>query len=273
LNNYELGIIGCGNMGEALLRGILDSGFLKSENIIFYDSDGSRSRYIKNNYKISSAKGIIEVVRNSRHILLAVKPQNIKDVLKQIKGNFDCKNNSIISIVAGIPTGYIEKVLNSNAPVIRMMPNTPVLFKKGMIAISKGRFAGDRDLLLSKNLVKNVGNYVIIDEKYQNISTALNGSGPAYFFLFCKYLIEAGIKNGLAPDISRKLVTGTMIGSGITIEKSEITLDKLIKMVASPGGTTERALKEFCKGNLKRIVYGAVESAKNRADELKDLID
>ncbi len=260
-------------MGEALLRGILDSGFLKPTDIIFYDSDDDRSGYIKNNYKIYSAKGIVEVVRNSRYILLAIKPQNIKDVLEQIKDNFNCKNNLIISIVAGIPTGYIEKVLNSNVPVIRMMPNTPALFKKGMTAISKGRFAGDRDLLFPKNLIENVGNYVIIDEKYQNIATALNGSGPAYFFLFCKYLIEAGIKNGLDPEVSKKLVVGTIIGSGITIEKSRFNVDKLIKMVASRGGTTERALKEFYRGDLEKMVYSAVKSAKNKADELKDFID
>jgi pyrroline-5-carboxylate reductase len=236
LSSYKLGIIGCGNMGEALLKGILNSGFLKSGEILFYDADGSRGRYIENRYKIYSAEGVVGVISRSRYILLAVKPQNIKNVLEQMKDNFDCKGSSIISIIAG-------------------------------------RFTTDEDLVFSENLIRNVGDYVIIEEKYQNIAAALNGSGPAYFFLFCKYLIEAGIKNGLSQETAKKLVAGTIIGSGITIEKSEVGLDGLIRMVASPGGTTEKALEEFDRGNLKKIIYDAVESAKKRAKELQDSMD
>jgi len=273
LGSYKLGIIGCGNMGEAILKGILDSGFLKSNEIIFYDNDNYRSRYIKNNYKIYSAEGIIEVIKKSRYILLAVKPQNLKMVLEQMKSCFNWRINSIISIVAGVPTYHIEKILNSNVSVIRVMPNTPALFKKGAAAISKGKFAKSKDLLFSKNLIKNIGDYVIIEEKYQNIAAALNGSGPAYFFLFCKYLVEAGIRNGLDPEISKKLVTSTMIGAGITIEKSRIDFDDLIKKVASPGGTTERALKEFKRRKLDKIIYNAVESAMKRAYQLQNFLD
>ncbi len=273
MDSYKLGIIGCGNMGEALLRGILNSGFLKCSEIMFYDADSSRSRYVENNYKICSAEGVIEVTSKSRYILLAVKPQNIKHILEQMKDNLDYRSSSIISIIAGIPTNYIEKKINSDVSVIRIMPNTPALFKKGMAAISKGRFATDEDLAFSENIIKNIGDYVIIEERFQNIATALNGSGPAYFFLFCKYLIETGIKSGLSQRTAKKLVAGTMIGSGITIEKSEIGLDGLIKMVASPGGTTEKALEEFDRGNLKKIVYDAVESAEKRARELQDSVD
>jgi pyrroline-5-carboxylate reductase len=153
------------------------------------------------------------------------------------------------------------------------MPNTPALFKKGMAAISKGRFAADEDLVFSEGLIKNIGDYVIIEEKYQNIATALNGSGPAYFFLFCKYLIEAGVKNGLSTETAKRLVAETMIGSGITIKKSELELDGLIKIVASPGGTTEKALDEFNKNDLNKIIYHAVERARRRAEELQDSLD
>jgi pyrroline-5-carboxylate reductase len=273
LKSYELGIIGCGNMGEALLKGILKSGVLKCSEIIFYDKDSSRREYIVRTYKIHSAGGSIEVSGESKYILLAVKPQNIKTVLEEIKDGFDCKNSTIISIIAGVPTVYIEKKLNSNVPIIRIMPNTPALFKKGMAAISRGRFATDQDLSFSESLIKNIGDYMIIEEKHQNIATALSGSGPAYFFLFCKYLIEAGVKNGLSMEMAKKLVAGTIIGSGITIKKSEVGLDSLIKMVASPGGTTEEALKEFDKNNLKKIVYHAVESARKRAEEIQKSMD
>lgn len=260
-------------MGEALLKGILESGFLRSGEIIFYDKDSSRRNHIEKTYKIYPAEKSVEVSGRSRYILLAVKPQNIKAVLEEIKEDFDFKSSTIISIIAGVPTYYIEKKINSDVPVIRIMPNTPALFNMGMAAISKGRFAADEDLVFTESLIKNIGDYVIIEEKYQNIATALNGSGPAYFFLFCKYLIEAGVKNGLSMETAKKLVVETMIGSGVTIKNSESGLDGLIKMVASPGGTTQKALDKFNKNDLKKIIYYAVESARRRAEELQDSMD
>ena len=260
-------------MGEAILGGILDSSFLKNDEIVSYDIDDYRRNYIKTNYNVYLAEGIPDVIKKSRYILLSVKPKDIKTVLNEIKACFDNKINSIISIVAGISTNYIEKTLDSNASVIRVMPNYPVLFKKGMSAISRGRFARDEDLSFTEKLIKSTGDYVIIDDKYQNIATALNGSGPAYFFLFCKYLIKSGIQNGLDPEISKKLVIGTMNGAGTVIDKSGIGLDDLIKKIATPGGTTERALKEFEKNKIDKIVCEAVESAKKRANELQNLLD
>jgi len=273
LDKYKLGIIGCGNMGEAILRGVLDCNFLKPEEIIIYDRDTYREKYLENNYGVCIAKDISELVRRGEYILLGVKPQNSRIVLEQVKINFNNRVNSIISIMAGVPTAYIEKILNSNASVIRIMPNVPALFRKGMSAISRGKFAKESDLMFSEKLIKSVGDFVLIDEKYQNIATALNGSGPAYFFLFCKYLIEAGIKNGLDSEISKKLVIETMIGAGITIKKSEESPDDLIKKVASPGGTTEAALEEFLKGGIDNIIINAVENAKKRACELEKSLD
>lgn len=260
-------------MGEAILKGALDCGFLRPGEIVVYDKDNYRGKYIRNNYKVHTAKEISELVGKARYILLAVKPQDSKVVLGQVKVNFNHKVNSIISIMAGIPAGYIEKILSSDASVVRIMPNTPALFRKGMAAVSKGRFVKKCDLVFSKELIKSVGDYVLIDEKYQNIATALNGSGPAYFFLFCKYLIDVGIKNGLDPETSKKLVTETMIGAGITIKKSEESPDSLIKKVASPGGTTEAALEEFMRGEFGNIIVKAVESAKRRAYELEKFPD
>jgi len=260
-------------MGEAILGGILDSGFLKNDELVSYDIDDCRREYIETNYSVHQAEGISDVIRKCRYTLLSVKPKDVKIVLNNIKTCFDNKINSIISIVAGISTNYIEKTLDSNASVIRVMPNYPVLFKKGMSAISRGRFARDEDLSFTEKLIKSTGDYVIIDDKYQNIATALNGSGPAYFFLFCKYLIKSGIQNGLDPEISKKLVIGTMNGAGTVIDKSGIGLDDLIKKIATPGGTTERALKEFEKNKIDKIVCEAVESAKKRANELQNLLD
>ena len=152
------------------------------------------------------------------------------------------------------------------------MPNAPALYKKGMAAISSGKFVKNKDLKFAEGLIDNIGDYVIVEEKFQNIATALSGSGPAYFFLFCKYMIDAGIKNGLDEDIARQMVINTMIGAGITLMNSKTNIDGLIKMVASPGGTTEKALEEFYKKDLKNIIYRAVEKAIKRAHDLSGVL-
>lgn len=273
LEGYELGIIGCGNMGEAILRGTLGGCFLKENRVIFYDKNSSRKKYIVDNYKVTAADDIPGLVRQTKNILMAVKPQDLKSVLEEVKINFNYKKNSIISIVAGIPTFYIEKILGPHSSVVRIMPNAPALYGTGIAAVSNGKFTKNKDLLFAKKLIKSVGNYVLVDEKDQNAVTALSGSGPAYFFLFCKYLIEAGIENGLEPETSRKLVIDTMIGAGITLRKSGNEPDSLIKKVASPGGTTEMALKKFESERMGEIIKKAVESAKKRAYELQGFLD
>jgi pyrroline-5-carboxylate reductase len=273
LKSHKLGIIGCGNMGEAILKGILSSFFLKENQLICYDKNSYREGYTTDKYKVVAADDITSLIEKAKYILLAVKPQDLKSVLEQIKINFNFKKNSIISIVAGIPTSFIEKMLDSDASVVRIMPNTPALYSSGIAAISGGKFAKDGDLSFAKKLIKSVGDYVLIDEKLQNTVTALSGSGPAYFFLFCKYLIEAGIENGLKPEISRKLIVDTMIGAGVTLKKSGSEPDSLIKKVASPGGTTEMALREFEKERIGKIIKKAVDSARKRAYQLQGFLD
>ncbi len=259
-------------MGEAILKGVLDSAFLAPEEIIFFDINKNRREVIEQTYQILPAEGIDEVIIKAKVILIAVKPQDINIILEKIKKKFDSNKNTVISIVAGITTHFIEKRLPSSASIIRVMPNAPALYKKGMAAISSGKFVKNKDLKFAEGLIDNIGDYVIVEEKFQNIATALSGSGPAYFFLFCKYMIDAGIKNGLDEDIARQMVINTMIGAGITLMNSKTNIDGLIKMVASPGGTTEKALEEFYKKDLKNIIYRAVEKAIKRAHDLSELL-
>jgi len=270
---YKLGIIGCGNMGEGILRGILDSAFLGASQITVYDTRRDRKEYIRNNYGVSTAESNLDVVKSSEYILLAIKPQNLNILLDEIKTGFSGKSSVVISIVAGVTTFYIEEKLNKKVSVIRVMPNSPALLKKGMSAVSKGKNVSESDLKFTLDLIGSVGDYVVIDEKYQNIATALSGSGPAYFFLFCKHLIEAGEKEGLSSEIAKRLVVNTMIGAGELMKKPEADIDNLIKMVASPGGTTEKALKEFGEHKLGEIIKSAVNSAVKRACELQNFLN
>ncbi|MCL4415390.1 MAG: pyrroline-5-carboxylate reductase [Actinobacteria bacterium] len=270
---YKLGIIGCGNMGEAILKGILDSEFLKSVEISAFEINQERKEYISENYHILFSGNLRSLVKNCQYILISVKPQNISSLLDKLRTYFDYRRNVIISIAAGISTSYIVHKLKSSAPVIRIMPNTPAIVKKGMAAISRGIYAAEKDLEFTKKLMESLGNFIIIDEKFQDTATAVSGSGPAYFFLFCKYLVEAAVKNGLSQTTAEMLAVNTMVGAGEMMQKFEMDADHLIKMVASPGGTTEAALNKFIENGLENIVLGAVESAIKRSRELQGILE
>ena len=270
---YKLGIIGCGNMAEAILKGILDSKFLKSVGIFAFEINQEKKEYISGKYHILFADSLQFLVKNSEYILISVKPQNISSLLDKLKTCFDYKRNVIISIAAGVSTNYIAHKLKSDAPVIRIMPNTPAIVKKGMAAISKGIYATGEDVEFAKKLMGSLGNFIVIDEKFQDTVTAVSGSGPAYFFLFCKYLIEAALKNGLNQTTAEMLAINTMVGAGEMMQKFEMSADHLIKMVASPGGTTEIALNKFIENGLEKIVLESVESAIKRSKELQDTLE
>jgi pyrroline-5-carboxylate reductase len=269
LKEKKISFIGCGNMGEAILNGLLDMSFLGPDDMGFLEEDASRRDYIKNKYMIKPFTGICSMIKKSKYLIIAVKPQDIARLVKTMSECFRKENNCIISIAAGISTSYYEKNLGEGTSVVRVMPNTPALYKKGMITISRGKYAAQSELDFVRELMGSIGSCIIIDEGLQHISTAINGSGPAYFFLFCQALIEAAVKNGLDPGTARKLAAVTMTGSGEMIERSGIDMEELISKVASPGGTTERALLTFRENGLHKIVEKAVENALKRSRELE----
>ncbi len=270
---YKLGIIGCGNMAEAIIKGVFASGFLSPGDIICYEIKPQRAKYIEDNYHVSFADEISQVALGSKCILIAVKPGNILEVLTDIKKSFKSGFNSIISIAAGVPSSFIEQVLENEPAVIRIMPNTPALVNKCMAAISRGKYASDDDMEFAAAVIKSLGEYIIIEEDLQNAVTAISGSGPAYFFLFCKFLIRAAEKRGIDSDIAGKLVIGTLAGSGELLKSYNPDADFLIKMVASPGGTTQAALLSFDENHLESIIDEAVGCAQKRAKEIQAAIE
>jgi pyrroline-5-carboxylate reductase len=272
-NDYRLGIIGCGNMAEAIIKGVFASGFLSPNDIICYDIKPQRVQYIENNYHVSFTDEISQIALGARSILIAVKPGNVLEVLTDIKKSFKSSYNSIISIAAGVPSSFIEQVLENKPSVIRIMPNTPALVNKCMAAISRGKYASDYDMEFAATIINSLGEYVIVGEELQNAVTAISGSGPAYFFLFCKFLIRAAEKRGIDSEIAAKLVIGTLTGSGELLNNYNPDADFLIKMVASPGGTTQAALSSFDENHLERIIDEAVGSAEKRAKEIQAEIE
>jgi pyrroline-5-carboxylate reductase len=270
-NQFILAIIGLGNMGGALLSGIVNSDLIKKEKIAIFDIDPQKVKKYENVFKVRALDDLKESILSSKYILLAVKPQSIHEIMPSLKEYCNIEKNVVISIAAGIPTTYFESNIGS-IPVLRIMPNTPALYGKGVSAVSKGRFVKKKHIDFAESLMKSTGFVVLLDEKFQNLATALSGSGPAYFFLFCRFLISFAVKNGLDAKTAKRIVINTMLGAGEVLNKTDKTIDELIKSVASPGGTTERALDTFNINNLEKIFIEALDAALKRSIEMESAI-
>ncbi len=256
-NIKRIGIIGAGNMGEALIARI---GMAKK--IIASERDKERMKYIKKNYKIDIGDDNRHVVECTDLIILAVKPKDIDEVLYEIRPLL--KNKLLVSIAAGISTSQLEKIIGE-VRVVRVMPNLACLVGFGISAISKGRFAAKDDINLVKRLFNLVGDVVIVKETLIDSITAVSGSGPAYYFLITEYLKNAGLQIGLNKKLAEQLAISTLYSSGRLIRETGALPIELIQRVASKGGTTEAALAVFKKEGLEEIILRAVKAARDRA--------
>ncbi|MBI5206348.1 MAG: pyrroline-5-carboxylate reductase [Candidatus Firestonebacteria bacterium] len=223
-------------MAEAIISGIITAKKYKPENIKAYDINKTRLQYIENKYKIICSDDLKLCLAKSDIILLAVKPQIIKSVLKEISTHY--KNQIVISIAAGVKTEIIVNILGDKCRIIRVMPNTPALIQEGMSAICKGGKATEEDLDEIIKIFKAIGEVKELPESKFNAVTALSGSGPAYVFLMAEALMEAGLKAGLDKDTSLFLTTQTIIGASRMLKETGLHPAELKNSVSSPSGTT-----------------------------------
>ena len=258
-----IGIIGCGNMGSALIKGLKRK--VKGSRLLIYDKDRTKQARAKKTYRIKGAKSLEEVISRSKIILITVKPQDIIAVLNSIKKNY--AKQLIVSIAAGISTTFIQKKIGHKARVVRVMPNLAVKASASISVIAKGKFATGSDLVKARNIFKSVGVCLILDEKEINAATAISGSGPGYIYYFLHCFQSAAIKLGFSKNIAKLLTFHTIKGAVNLLSETDDFLS-LVNQVASKGGTTEAALKLLEKKKFKKIIEGAAESAKKRAKEL-----
>lgn len=241
-----ISIIGAGNMGRAIASGI-------KAKVFFSD-------------KFKRISDNVTAAKRSDIIILAVKPQDIAGVLKEIRPYV--KNKLIISIAAGISTGSIEKALGK-VRVIRVMPNMPAMVGKGISAISRGKFAKPADLKIASGIFAALGEVVRVKEKMMDAVTAVSGSGPAYYFLFTHFLAEAAKAQGLEKGLALKLARAAFIGAAeVASRNKNISMEEFVKKVASKGGTTEAALKVFKDKKLELTIKKAVAGAAHRSKKL-----
>ena len=266
LKGKRIGIIGLGNMGIAILNGLILSGAVGKTALSGFDKEPAKRAGVKKRYSITISKSIPELVAGCDIIIIAVKPQNIDEALKEI--SFYGKDRLHISIAAGITTRRIEKALGGKSRVVRVMPNTPALVGEGISALCKGRYALRTDIKTADEIFSSVGEAVELSERYFDIVTALSGSGPAYFFYLKEALIDAAVRLGMDRKTAKRLVLKTALGSARLLLESGHEPGLLRRQVTSKGGTTERAIKVLEKAKIKEAVARAVRAAARRSKEL-----
>lgn len=248
-------------MGTAIVSRIY-----KKHSISVCEKDSARAALLKRKYQASSVD-LKTLAQKSDIVILAVKPQDMEDVLAELK-SFLSSKSLIISIAAGLTTGYFENRLGGKARVIRTMPNMPAQIGEGVTGLCKGRFATDKDLKSAEAIFKNIGETVIVAENLINAVTAVSGSGPAYVFLFAECFLKAAQALGLDHASAQKLVAATLKGSVDLLLQSKEDAGSLRAKVTSKGGTTQAALEVFGKYNIEKTFTEALAAAKNRAKEL-----
>ena len=262
----KIGFIGAGNMATAIIGGLLRSGSADGEHITVYDVLPDKLKLMSEEKGICAAADAKTVVASSDITVLAVKPQNYAEVLESIKPEVTTEK-VIVTIAAGISTDYIAKAVGVECPMVRVMPNTPLLLGMGATALCR-RNISDEDFACVYDMFANGGEVVILDEAQMNSVIAVNGSSPAYVYLFAKAMVDYAVKEGISESDAMKLVCATLKGSAEMLEKSGDTPEILIKKVSSPGGTTLKALEKLDEKDFYNSVIEAMDACTKRADEL-----
>ncbi len=262
----KIGFIGAGNMATAIIGGLLNSKSADGDHITVYDVLPDKLQAMADEKGIRTAQNAKSVVAESDITVLAVKPQNYAEVLDSIRSAVTDKK-VIVTIAAGISTDYIAKTIGVECPMVRVMPNTPLLLGVGATALSR-RNISDEDFAFVYDMFANGGQVVILDESKMNSVIAVNGSSPAYVYLFAKAMVDYAKQEGIDENDAMKLVCATLKGSAEMLERSGDTPEVLIKKVSSPGGTTLKALEKLDEKDFYNSVIEAMDACTKRADEL-----
>jgi pyrroline-5-carboxylate reductase len=273
LSGKVVGIIGAGNMGEVLIRGLLQSGKVKKTEIIASDVSQDRLHHISKTYGIRTTASNVEVIGNASIIIIAVKPQNIDDLLDELSHSSH-EGHLFISIAAGITAEKLAAKMHHQSGIIRVMPNAPASVLAGIAALCPGRNVSPDDLQRAVSIFECVGRTVIIkNEALMDVVTGLSGSGPAFVFLMIESLSDAGVQLGISRKESSILAAQTVYGAAKMLLETGRHPSELKDIVATPGGTTFAGLKMLEKGNFRSTVMDAVEAATARSRELGALLN
>ncbi|HEU5321680.1 MAG TPA: pyrroline-5-carboxylate reductase [Methylomirabilota bacterium] len=263
----RVGFVGAGNMGEALIKGLVQAGLVPPADVAAADVRADRTRDLARQYGIRAAAGNADLVGGSDVVVLAVKPQIMGAVLREIAPALT-PGHLVISIAAGVATSTLRGVLGPDVRLIRVMPNTPALVLEGATAIARGPGLAADDLHTAEQIFGAVGRVVVLDEELMDAVTGLSGSGPAYVAVVIESLADGGVKMGLDRATAMTLATQTVLGAARLLAETGLHPGALKDMVSSPGGTTIAGIAALEEGGIRTALIRAVERATLRSREL-----
>jgi pyrroline-5-carboxylate reductase len=253
-------------MGEALIAGILSSKVLKPNQMSAFDPDQNKLKKARKKFGIKTAASGSFLVKDSRVVLLAIKPQFLIGALKEIQPLTHAKQ-LFVSIAAGVTLDTLQKAL-APGRCVRVMPNNPCLVGEGISAIAAGKGVPKAELRFVEKLFAGVGEVVRVEEKFMDVVTALSGSGPAFIYNVIEGLVEATEEFALPPVLALKLAVQTVLGAAAAVKTTRLTPRELREMVTSPGGTTIEGLKVLERREFKKVLAEAIRAAARRSNEL-----
>src|SRR5438270_918413 len=263
----KVGFVGAGNMGEALVRGLVESNLVPADKILVADVRADRGRQLADQFGVKALADNAALVRGADVVILAVKPQIMASVLREIMPTLT-NRPLLISIAAGVSTATIQSILGKYPRLIRVMPNTPALVLQGVTAIARTPGLEQDDLETAQEIFAAVGRVVVLDESLMDAVTGLSGSGPAYVAVVIESLADGGVKMGLDRATAMTLATQTVLGAAKLLAVTGLHPGALKDMVSSPGGTTISGIAALEEGGVRTTFIRAVERATLRSREL-----
>lgn len=263
----KIAFIGGGIMAEAMIKGILDSKIVSSNSIFVSDISVKRRDYLNDKYNVNVSANNREIIKNVKIIILAIKPQTLNVILKELSG-FIKPHQLIISIIAGASIVRIKEGLKHRF-IVRAMPNTPAQIGEGISVWTSSEEVNAQKKEIAQKIIGALGTEIFFeDEKYLNMATAVSGSGPAYIFLLIETFVDAAVHIGFSREIAEKLVLQTFIGSAEFMVKSKKHPAELRNMVTSPGGTTTEGILVLEEGSIRALIMKAVVAGYEKANKL-----
>ncbi len=267
MKEERITVIGLGKMGSILCRSMLDKGIVSRNNLVGCDPRQENREDLKQELEIEVVADNKEGIKSAHTVILAVTPQVIDQVLFDI-GDHLKREQTLISIVAGIPISYLEDKLIKPVPVIRVMPNMAASVKEAMTAVVCGHYATEKEKKRSIRIFSSIGHVVPLKEEMMDIVTGLSGSGPAYIYLIIEALSDGAVLMGMEREAARVFAAQTVLGAARMVLEGDLHPAQLREIVTSPGGTTISALKHLESDGVRGSMIRAVEAATRRSREL-----
>ena len=267
----RIAFIGGGNIGEALMSGLVGNGEQGDKpDIVVFDPSTERVDVLRERYGVIPADNAAEATSDADIVVIAVKPYIVGPVLDEISSTIDNNDTDtiVVSVAAGVSLASMESSLVAGVAVVRVMPNTPMLVGKGMSAIAGGRFASAEQVEAVRELFATVGSAVAVAEKDIDAVTAVSGSGPAYLFLVGEAMTDAGVQLGLTRDVAQQLAGATIEGAATMMARGDLDPVQLRANVTSPGGTTAAATRTLEENGIRAAFFRAMQACADKSQEL-----